>query len=127
MGMKKIEETNLLIVDDEEGIRKSLGREFELEGYNIFRASSGNKAFEVIKKENIHFVISDVKMPDGDGVSLLENIKNNFPDMPFVFLITGFAELTKEQALDKGAMDLMLKPPSVELLLRYMEKAREDL
>ena len=125
--MKSIEDTNLLIVDDEEGIRKSLGVEFELEGYNIFTASSGNEAFEIIKNENIHFVISDIRMPDGDGVSLLKKIKDEYKNLPFVLLITGFAEFTREEALEKGAVDLMLKPPSVELLLRHIEVVRENL
>ena len=119
--MKEHKNFNLLIVDDEEGIRKALRRNFELEGYNVITADSGNKALEIIRSNKIDFVISDIRMPDGDGEMLLIEIKKMNPEIPVVVLITGFSEMTRKDALSKGAFDLLFKPIDIELLDKYIE------
>ena len=64
----------ILIVDDEENILKSLGRLLE-NGYRMFFADSGLKGLEVIKREDIHLVVSDHRMPGMDGIKFLNEVK----------------------------------------------------
>ena len=119
---KRAEEFNLLIVDDEEGIRESLTCHFEIDGFNIFTASGGIEALEVVKLHPIDFVISDVRMPEGDGIMLLKEIRKRNLEVPVVVMVTGFAELTPEEAKELGALDLLSKPFDVGKLESYIQQ-----
>jgi DNA-binding NtrC family response regulator len=121
--MKEPKDFNLLIVDDEDGIRKALSAHFEMDDYNIFTASGGYQAIEIVKKNRIDFVISDIRMPDGDGVMLLDEVRLMNPDIPIIVMMTGFAEITKEEAVEKGALDLLEKPIDIDLLEKYIAEA----
>ena len=87
MNEEKI--ANLLIVDDEQEIREMLSRHFLFEGFNIFQAEDGLEALEVLNKQKIDLVISDIVMPRMSGVELLEIIHKEFP-MIRVNMITGY-------------------------------------
>mgnify|MGYP001613613763 CR=1 FL=1 len=117
---------NLLIVDDEEGLRSALKIHFQMDGYNIFTSSNGNAAFEIIKKNKIDFVISDIRMPEGDGEALLQKLRELNPDIPVIVMVTGFAELSREKAIEMGALDLLAKPIDLEKIEKYIEKFRAD-
>lgn len=123
----KPEDFNLLIVDDEEGLREVLVMNFEMSGYNIFQASGGLEAIEIVKSNRIDFIISDIRMPDGDGVSLLEKIREIDPNIPIIVMVTGFAEITREEIIKKGALDLLEKPYDIELLESYIEKHMKSI
>lgn len=118
----KPEDFNLLIVDDEEGLREVLVMNFKMNGYNIFQASGGLEAIEIVKSNRIDFIISDIRMPDGDGVFLLEKIREIDPDIPIIVMVTGFAQITREEIIKKGALDLLEKPYDIELLESHIEK-----
>jgi len=120
--MKNPEDFHILIVDDEEGIRRVLSQHFEIDGYTIFTASGGNEALEIVKHHKIDFVITDIRMPNGDGETLLEKIREIDPNIPVVVMITGFAELTREEAIRKGALDLLLKPVDLGVIEKYIEE-----
>ncbi len=100
----------LLIVDDDPDLRSTLILEFKKRGCTIFEAGSGHEAIDVIRNHAIDLVLSDVRMPNGNGVELLENIRKIHPKIPAVLLLTGFADLTQEEAIRKGASDLIEKP-----------------
>ncbi len=112
--MRSPEDFKLLIVDDEEPIRNVLKEHFELDDFQVFTAESGNKALEVLSKETIDFVISDVRMPDGDGEMLLREIKELNNDIPLILLVSGFSELSREDAIELGALDYLTKPFNLE-------------
>lgn len=99
----------ILIVDDEPDLREILRLEFEAEGWNVIEAENGTKAFETFQNSKIDAVASDVRMPGGDGVSLLEKIKAVSPKTPVV-LLTGFADIQEKDALAKGALAMVKKP-----------------
>ena len=73
--------TNVLIIDDEENLRRLLARVIELEGYVTFQASSTKDGLKGAQKENIQVIVSDVKLPDGNGIDFTAKIKKNF--LPF--------------------------------------------
>jgi two-component system NtrC family response regulator len=100
----------ILVVDDEFEICRTLRNYFKLSGFNVFTATSGSEALEIIQKEKIHIVLSDIKMPEMDGLELLEKI-HNIDFSIQVIMITGFSTFsTTLQALEKGAADYILKP-----------------
>ncbi len=100
----------LLIVEDEPDLRAPLVEEFESLGCTVREATNGRDAFTIIQSERIDAVISDVRMPGGDGVELLRNIKSLHYAFPVVMLITGFSDLSKEDAYHLGAEAILSKP-----------------
>src|SRR5574341_1539782 len=116
---------SILIVDDEASVRESLEKVLSKAGYLTFTASSGNDALAHLAKEKVDIVLSDLKMPDGDGVDLLKRIKNNFPDIE-VILLTGYGTIeTAVEAMREGAYDFITKPPKKAIILSAVERAIE--
>lgn len=107
----------LLIVDDETSIAELLAEVFETEGFECSCAFSGNKAIELIKKEDFNLIISDVKMGDGDGPCLLKYINNNDLKIPLLF-ITGYSEFTEEELKSKGAINVFYKPLDLDQFIQ---------
>jgi two-component system response regulator (stage 0 sporulation protein F) len=101
---------HILIVDDELDLRELLAQMLESEGFRVSQASGGRMALEILKKESVDLVISDVRMPDGDGVELLKNIKATNPKLPLVIMITGFSDSSEAQILKLGAHAMFMKP-----------------
>jgi len=100
----------LLIVEDEPDLREPLAVEFQSLGCTVFQAENGTIAFELSKREPLDVVISDIRMPGGDGVELLKNLKASNYAFPVVMLITGFSDLSKEEAYHLGAEAILGKP-----------------
>jgi DNA-binding NtrC family response regulator len=116
---------SILIVDDEASVRESLEKVLSKAGYLTLSASSGNEAWSRLPKEKVDIVLSDLKMPDGDGVDLLKKIKNNFPDIE-VILLTGYGTIeTAVEAMREGAYDFITKPPKKAIILSAVERAIE--
>lgn len=113
MDLKK----KLLVVDDEEVIRMILSEMFEDNGYTVVLAADGGEAYEIFNKSEVDFVISDIKMPNVDGIELLGKIRNTHPQRPPVLLITGYANITRENVINRGALNLIYKPFDLEELL----------
>ncbi len=97
-------------MDDEEQLRKLLRFDLGRRGFRVLEAANGREAFELIKREKIDLVLSDVRMPGGDGIELLHNIKTRQKPLPAVILITGYADITLEEAFDAGADAVFSKP-----------------
>jgi two-component system response regulator PilR (NtrC family) len=115
----------ILIVDDEQSMLDFLTLMLQKEGYDIITANDGAKAKEFIKKEKLDLIISDIKMPDIDGIELLRFIKEINPDAT-VILITAYASTkTAIQALKLGAYDYISKPFDIDELKIIIEKALE--
>lgn len=115
----------ILIVDDEQSMLDFLTLMLQKEGYDIITANDGAKAKELIKKEKLDLIISDIKMPDIDGIELLKFIKEVNPEAT-VILITAYASTkTAIQALKLGAYDYISKPFDIDELKIIIEKALE--
>lgn len=117
------DEITVLIVDDEQGIRDIFGLNFEIEGFNIVKASGGMEALEIVKNQHIDFVLSDVQMPAGDGFTLLKEIKKLKIDLPMVLLVTGFAEVTRSEVIAEGGLDLFSKPPDIDEIINIIKQS----
>jgi DNA-binding NtrC family response regulator len=115
----------ILIVDDEEMIRSILVRRLSKEGYSCLTASSGREALHYFHKDNLSLIISDIKMPDMNGVELLRNVKAMSPKM-VVIIVTAYPEIDMAvMALRLGAYDFITKPVDLELVVLSLKKALE--
>ena len=116
---------NIIIVDDEQSYRQLLTLVFEDDGNSIRTAMNGRQALALIDEEAPDVIISDVKMPDMDGIELLRAVREIQPDLG-VILMTAFASVeTAREAFKLGADDFIQKPFDVEELKLIVRKALE--
>ncbi|MCB0366838.1 MAG: response regulator [Bdellovibrionaceae bacterium] len=115
----------VLIVEDDPICRESLKDLFEMEDYNCLEASGGRDAVEIVKanKNAIDLIVSDIRMPNGNGVELLMSVKAMDPSIPPVILITGFSTAEEESLVEKGAECVLSKPIDFAELFAEVEKA----
>lgn len=105
----------ILVVDDETEIAAILSKRLEMKGFFPLTAFSGDEAYELLRETKVDLIISDIRMPNGDGVSLLKRLREEGDRTPLIF-ITGFADIEKEEALKLGASAILSKPTTgVEL------------
>ena len=117
--------SNLLIVDDEQSYRQLLTLVFESGGHTIRTANNGREAVTLLQQESADLIISDVKMPDMDGIELLRAVREFLPDTAMV-MMTAFASVeTAREAFKLGADDFIQKPFDVEELKLIVKKALE--
>jgi two-component system, response regulator, stage 0 sporulation protein F len=88
--MKKI-----LVADDEMSIRLLYSEELREEGYEVFTASNGKEALEVVDKESLDLIILDIKMPEMSGIEVLRQIKEKYPNLP-VLLSSAYSEYKQD-------------------------------
>ncbi|MBC77817.1 MAG: hypothetical protein CME64_17560 [Halobacteriovoraceae bacterium] len=111
----------ILIVDDETSIADLMKDAFDFEGFEAHSLYSGNQAISFLKENPIDLIISDVRMPDGDGLKLLEYV-NSMETPPKVVFITGHSEYTSESLKGSGAVEVFFKPLVVD---QFIGKIKE--
>lgn len=117
----------ILLVDDEEGIRKVLGISLSDIGYKVYTAEDGEKALQIFRKVNPHIVLTDIKMPGIDGIELLRKIKQESPDTE-VIMITGHGDINLAiKSLKYEATDFVTKPINDEALEIALKRAKERI
>ncbi len=117
--------SNILIVDDEQSYRQLLSLVFEGDGHTIRTASNGREALALLQQGPADVVISDVRMPDMDGIEMLSAVRETQPDLGVV-LMTAFASVeTAREAFKLGADDFIQKPFDVEELKLIVKKTLE--
>lgn len=115
--------SRILIVDDDASVRNVLLALLHAEGYGVTTAATAAEALELAEESEVHLVISDMKMPDKDGFWLLDQIRQDFPEIAVVML-TGFGDTESAvECLRRGASDYLLKPPKIIDLVRSIERA----
>ncbi|MEZ4873184.1 MAG: response regulator [Bdellovibrionales bacterium] len=118
----------VLVVDDEKDLCEIVSFELEDIGFSVKTAHNGSDAFTMVKDQgDFDLVISDVRMTGGDGIELLENIKKYDAKKPPVILMTGFADVTEDEVLEKGAIAIIAKPISFSELRSSIDKALATL
>jgi putative nucleotidyltransferase with HDIG domain len=101
---------NILVVDDEEAIREVVSTMLESRGYRCTAVSNGRAAQEVVRKETPDLVLSDMIMPEMDGIKLLSWMREHDPEVP-VIMVTAIHDIsTALEAIRRGAYDYILKP-----------------
>ena len=115
--MYSFDQVKILIVDDEELLREVLSETFAMYGAIVDSAGSGNQAFEKVKENRYDVVITDIRMPDGDGISLLKNINKLDKPHPKLFVSSAYSDLTPEKIRDLGILKVFVKPFDLSDLL----------
>ncbi len=125
LGQKKRDSFRVLVVDDECGPRESL-RVILTPTYDVTIAKDGCEALEKFTSDAPDMVISDIRMPRMDGIQLLQEVKRQSPETPFI-LLTGFGTLeSAQQAVRTGAYDYISKPYNVDDIRDVVAKAFEE-
>ncbi|MEC9283019.1 MAG: response regulator [Bdellovibrionota bacterium] len=121
--MSKLKGKKALVVDDEEILRELLVVQLTDKEVEAIEASCANDAIEMLQNQVVDFIISDVRMPNGTGVDLLKAVSEMPQDIkPEIVMMTGFADLTEEEALQMGALKMFSKPFRNKDLVKYLEE-----
>lgn len=123
-----MEQINVLVVDDEQDVLQTLKSMLDELNFNPLIAQNGDKAMDIIEKNNIDVVLSDIYMPETDGFDLLKNVRAFDKEIVFL-MITGKPTIeTAVQSIREGAYDYITKPFDMEDLRikinRCIEKKR---
>src|ERR1051325_7708320 len=118
-------EARLLVVDDEESLRITTAAIFEKEGYIVDTAFSGDEAIDLMSKTDYDLVLTDLHMEGGDGLSVLNRIRQNAP-LTISVVLTGFASVESAiAALQEGAYDYLIKPCDIETMKHTIRRGVE--
>ena len=113
---------NILVVDDDTGVRKTLSSILLQEGYSVETVENGKQAIIASEKSRFDVALIDIKLPDMEGTELLHRLKENQPHMVKI-VITGFPTLENAmETVNEGAAGYILKPFDVQKLLEMIRK-----
>ena len=118
--------STILIVDDKSSMRKVLRQTLEGDPHQILEAEDGEKALDIVKTKHVDVIITDIKMPKVDGMTLLRMIKELDSEI-VVIIMTAYGTIeTAVEAMKLGAYDYITKPFSTEQVKLTVEKALRD-
>lgn len=116
---------NILIIDDEKSIRKTLTEILSYEGYKVEEAADGLEGFKMFQAKQYDAVLCDIKMPKMDGLEFLEKAREVNQDVPII-MVSGHGNIdTAVDAVKKGAYDYISKPPDLNRLLITLRNAMD--
>ena len=116
---------DILIIDDEKAIRKTLTEILSFEGYKMDEAADGEEGLKKFKEKTFDLVLCDIKMPKLDGIEFLQKAGEINPDVPII-MISGHGNIeTAVEAVKKGAYDYISKPPDLNRLLITIRNAMD--
>lgn len=125
--MTRMDIGSILVIDDEEGLRKLLGRIIRLEGYLVEEAGTLKAATDFLKRKTVDIILCDVKLPDGNGVDFVKEIKAKYP-LPEIILLTAYGNIPDGvQAIKNGAFDYLTKGNDNDRILPLLAQAMEKV
>lgn len=120
-----MEQRPILIIDDEASLRALLAQILRLEGFAVFEATTAAEGRRILSDERIWVVVTDVKLPDANGVELVAELKASYPDIEII-VITAFGTIQGGvEAMRNGALDYITKGDEDERIIHTIEKAAE--
>ena len=114
--------SNLLIVDDEQSYRQLLSLVFESEGHSVRTAMNGREALEILQQQFAELIISDVRMPDMDGITAVKEIRKIDPAAMIIMCSAMGQQAMVIDAIQAGAKDFVVKPFQPERVLEAVRK-----
>lgn len=113
----------ILVIDDEDIVRRSCSRTLSPLGYEVRLTQSSLDGLRMIDKEKFDLVLTDIKMPDMDGIEVLKQVRDKFPEMK-VIIMTGYQSVENAlKSVQLGAFDYIEKPFSPDALISSVSKA----
>ena len=123
---KKPSNDKVLVVDDEEPLRKLIVTLLSKQGNQCIPASNGIEALNEIRQNKVDAVITDIVMPEMDGIALTKEILSLYPYLPIMVMTGHGKEYSAESAIAAGARDFIEKPFSIEEFLLRLSKMMRD-
>ena len=117
---------SILIVDDELGLLSSLVMAFETQGYRSAGAASAAEALELLRAASFDVLLTDLVMPGMDGLSLMDQVRADFPDTVIILMTGGATVESAVRALKGGASDYVVKPFRLAEIFHIVERCREQ-
>ena len=115
----------VLIIDDEEQLRKLLSRIISLEGFKVVEANSLKTATQTLLYQFVDVVLCDVRLPDGNGVEFVKAVKNNYPSVEII-LLTAYGNIPGGvQAMKNGAFDYIVKGDDNDNIIPLLHQAAD--
>ena len=115
---------NILVVEDEKGIREAIQIYLKNQGYRVFLAENGQEGLNIIKRETINLAVVDIMMPVMDGITMTMEVRKDY-DFPIIFLSAKSEDIDIITGLNIGSDDYITKPfGSMELLARVRSQLR---
>lgn len=111
----------ILVIDDEELLREILDDHFSSFDFNVILASSGNEGIEVLKTQQVDIVLTDMKMPGSDGMTILNYLKNNNISIP-TYVCSGFVDDTAKQIEQYNVNKIIRKPFEIDTEFKEIEE-----
>ncbi len=113
----------ILVIDDEDIVRTSCSRTLTPSGYEVRLAQNGQEGLKIMGEDKVDIVLTDLKMPDMDGIEVLRKIKQDWPEVE-VIIITGYQTVdTAVKSIKLGAFDYIEKPFTPDALINAVSKA----
>jgi two-component system NtrC family response regulator len=117
----------ILLIDDEEKLRSLLKRIISLEGFTVYEAGDLKTGSKLLEKESIDILLCDVKLPDGNGVDFIKDIKPNYPSTEII-LLTAYGNIRDGvQAMKNGAFDYITKGDDNDKIIPLLNRAIEKV
>jgi len=114
---------HILLVDDSDFMRMSIKRVLETPGYEFSEANSVKNACDKLKETTFDLILLDYRMPDDDGIVLLNKLKKHTSPPPAIVLTADLQKQTVEECMEAGAFRVLHKPPRREDLFPIIEEA----
>jgi len=112
----------ILVVDDEENARIGLSRLLSREGYQVDSVSNGYEALNYLREKDVNLVVTDINMPEMNGIAFLKELNKNFPNCN-VIMITAYGGVESYiEAMNLGAFEYINKPVKIEELKSILRK-----
>lgn len=116
----------ILVVEDDDGNRFALTDLLEMEGYEVVSVGRGRDAIEILQKQKFDLILCDIKMPGVTGYNIIQEAKQRYPETPFVFL-SAYASYSDEKlGYSFGCDKYIIKPYSIEQILRTIREFLEE-
>ena len=118
--------TNILVVDDLQSIRLTLGGILEDEGYNVVTAENGYQAIEAVRKTHFDVIFMDIKMPGINGVQTFREVKKIDPKATAIMMTAYSVEDLVKEALEEGAYTVIYKPFDIDRVIALIEELLQE-
>jgi len=120
-----MEQKKILIIDDEESMRHMLSLILKKEGYQVHAAAGGREALDLLSSHSFDFILSDIIMPEMDGLELLQALKDRKVEATIIMMSAFGTINTAVEAMKRGAYDYISKPFRPDEVLMALRKAEE--
>lgn len=120
--MAMSDKASILVIDDEENLHRTLAMILQRAGYVVMTAANLAEARQCLQTSSYNLAFLDLKLPDGNGLTLLPELRSRYPDMPVVILSAHDNLESATEATRLGARDYMLKPADPSLIIQRVKE-----